>query len=143
MAIKQLSVFAENKPGSLVEITDVISENKIDMRAMSIADTGDFGIIRIIVSDTENAEKLLAQNGFVTKITPVLAVEISDEPGALSKAIKILYEKGINVEYLYAFIASSKKNAYVVMRVADNEFAEKILRENGFGIVTEEDIQKL
>ena len=143
MAIKQLSVFAENKPGSLVEITNVISENNIDMRALAVADTGDFGIIRIIVSDTEKAEKLLAEGGFVTKITPVLAVEISDEPGALTKAIKLLCEKEINVEYLYAFIASSRKNAYVVIRVADNDFAEKVLKENGFGIVTEADIQNL
>ncbi len=143
MAIKQLSVFAENKPGALVEITDVISESGIDMRALSVADTGDFGILRIIVSDTEKAEKILTEKGFVTKVTPVLAVKISDEPGALTKAIKLLYKESINVEYLYAFIASSKKNAYVVLRVADNEVAERILTENGFGTVTEEDIQNL
>ena len=143
MAIKQLSVFAENKPGALVEITDVISDSNIDMRALSVADTGDFGILRIIVSDTEKAEKILTEKGFVTKVTPVLAVKISDEPGALTKAIKLLYKENINVEYLYAFIAASKKNAYVVLRVADNDFAEKILTENGFGTVTEEDIQNL
>lgn len=143
MAINQLSVFAENKPGALVEITEVISKNNIDMRAMSIADTQDFGILRIIVSDTEKAGNILNENGFITSITPVVAVKISDEPGALAKAIRILYEKGINVEYLYAFIAASKKNAYVVFRVADNEKAEDVLIENGFGIVTEEDIRKL
>lgn len=143
MAIKQLSVFAENKPGALVEITDVISENGIDMRALSIADTGDFGIVRVIVSDTEQAERILTENGFVTKVTPVTAVKISDEPGAMTKAIKVLYENGMNVEYLYAFIAASKKNAYVVLRVADNAAAETVLVQNGFGIVTEDDIHKL
>ena len=143
MAINQLSVFAENKPGSLVEITDVISKNDIDMRAISIADTQDFGILRIIVSDIEKAVKVLGENGFITSINQVAAVKISDEPGAMSKAIRVLYEKGINVEYLYAFIAASKKNAYVVLRVEDNAEAEKILTENGFGIVTEEDIRKL
>ena len=143
MTIKQLTVFVENRQGALVEITDLFASNRIDMRALSIADTQDFGILRVIVNDTEEALRILKTRGHLVQATDVIAVKISDAPGKLSTALHALNVSGINVEYLYAFLARTARHAYVVLRVADNEAAAKVLEDAGFHMVSEEDIKKL
>ena len=143
MAIKQLTVFVENKQGSLVSITDTLSKHNINLRALSIAETQDFGILRLIVDDETTAEKILTEEGYLIKITEVIGVKISDEAGKLSEALKVLDAQKINMEYLYAFMARTEKHAYVVIRVEDNAAAEKALTDAGFKLVTEADVNKL
>ena len=105
MAIKQLTIFVENKQGSVAAVTDILSAHEINLRALSIAETQDFGILRLIVNDVVTAEKILAQEGYLIKITDVVGVKIGDAPGKLSGALKVLDQNKINVEYLYAFMA--------------------------------------
>lgn len=143
MSVKQLTVFVANKPGALVEITDLFAANHIDMRALSIADTQEFGILRVIVNDTAEALRILKAGGYLVQATDVIAVKISDTPGKLSSALHVLNVHDINVEYLYAFIARTARHAYVVLRVADNNAATATLEEAGFHLVSEEDIKKL
>ena len=143
MAIKQLSIFVENREGTLVQITDAIAKAKVDIRAMSVADTNDFGIFRLIVTDYDKAKQALEDANCFVSITEVVGVAVEDEPGALAKVIKILADNSINIEYMYAFITVSRKYAYVVLRVADNDAAEKILTDNGVKLVTEDDIASL
>ncbi len=139
MAIRQLTIFVENKQGKLVEITRLLAENDVNMRALSIADTKDFGILRLIVDDTDRALVELGENGVMVKITEVVAVEIPHRPGALSKTLTVLADAGINVEYLYAFLASKGQGAYVVLRVADNKAAEKVLTKAGYLVLNDAD----
>ena len=143
MAIKQLSIFVENREGTLVTITDAIAKAGVDIRAMSVADTNDFGIFRLIVTDYDKAKAALEDANCFVSITEVVGVAVEDEPGALAKVIKVLADNNINIEYMYAFITVSKQYAYVVLRVADNAAAEKILTENGVKLVTGEDIASL
>ena len=143
MAIKQLSIFVENREGTLVNVTDAIAAALVDIRAMSVADTNDFGIFRLIVTDYDKAKAALEEANCFVSITEVVGVAVEDQPGALAKVVKLLAQNNINIEYMYAFITISKKFAYVVLRVADNEAAEKILLENGVKLVSEEDIADL
>ena len=143
MAIKQLSIFVENREGTLVTVTDAIAKAGVDIRAMSVADTNDFGIFRLIVTDIDKAKKALDEANAFVSITEVVGVAVQDEPGALAKVVKILADHNINIEYMYAFITVSKQFAYVVLRVAENDKAEKILTENGINLVTEDDMSKL
>lgn len=143
MAIKQLSIFVENKKGSLVEIYETLSNAHVDIRAMSIADTQDFGILRLIVSDTDKAAEALKKAHCIVSVTDVIGVAIDDTAGSLAKVVRLLTDKDVNIEYMYAFITVSKKFAYVVFRVADNEEAVSILSENDIKLVTEEDIKNL
>ena len=143
MAIKQLTVFVENKQGALVSITDTLSNHGINLRALSIAETKEFGILRLIVNDEAIAEKILKEEGYLIKITDVVGVKIGDEPGKLSEALKVLDDNKINMEYLYAFMARTEKHAYVVIRVEDNAAAEKALNAAGFHLITEADVDKL
>ena len=143
MAIKQLSIFVENREGTLVTVTDAIAKAGVDIRAMSVADTNDFGIFRLIVTDVDKAKKALDEANAFVSITEVVGVAVQDEPGALAKVVKILADHNINIEYMYAFITVSKQFAYVVLRVAENKEAERILTENGIKLVTEEDMSKL
>ena len=143
MAIKQLSIFVENREGTLVTVTDAIAKAGVDIRAMSVADTNDFGIFRLIVTDIDKAKQSLDEAGAFVSITEVVAVALEDKPGALAKVVKILADNSINIEYMYAFITVSKQFAYVVLRVADNEVTEKILTDNGIQLVTEADMEKL
>ena len=143
MAIKQLTVFVENKQGTVVSITDTLSKQNINIRALSIAETEDFGILRLIVNDNELAEKILNEEGYLIKITDVIGIKISDEAGKLSEALKVLAEHKINMEYLYAFMARTEKHAYVVVRVEDNTAAETALVNAGFKLVTAADVAKL
>ena len=143
MAIKQLSVFVPNEAGELVKITDALEKANIDIRAMSIADTQDFGILRLIVSDTDKAKATLTESECLATTNEVVTVAISDEPGALSKVLRILSENNVSLEYMYAFIASDTDSAFVVLRVEDNEKAEAILKDKGIRIITDDDIAKL
>lgn len=132
MIIKQLTVFAENKVGYLSEITELLAENHVDMKALSIADTKDFGILRLIVDKPETALAALHKQGLLGTITEVIGTEISNKTGALSKALTVLAKKGVNVEYLYAFLSGNEDSAYVVIKATDNLAAEKILKDAGF-----------
>ena len=143
MAIKQLTVFVENKKGTVVTVTDILSKNNINLRALSIAETEEFGILRLIVSDEVAAEKVLAENGFLIKVVDTVGVKIGDEPGKLTAALAVLDKADINVEYLYAFMARTEKHAYVVLRVEDNAAAEAALTNAGFHMISEADINKL
>ena len=143
MAIKQLTIFVENKQGTVVSVTDTLSRSNINLRALSIAETQDFGILRLIVNDEATAESILKEAGYLIKITEVVGVKIGDEPGKLSQALKVLDENHINVEYLYAFMARTEKHAYVVVRVEDNAAAEAALAGAGFKLVTQADVDKL
>ena len=143
MAIKQLTVFIQNKKGTVVSVTDILSKNNINLRALSIAETQDFGILRLIVNDEKAAEAVLAENGYLIKVIDVVGVKIGDEPGKLTAALDVLDKADINVEYLYAFMARTEKHAYVVLRVEDNAVAEKALTDAGFKMISEADINKL
>lgn len=143
MALKQLTVFVENKQGTLVSVTDALAGNDINIRALSIAETEGFGILRLIVDNEAAAEKVLADAGYLIKITEVVGVKIGDAPGKLSAALKVLNEAGINMEYLYAFMARTERHAYVVVRVENNQEAEVVLEKAGFHLITEADVNKL
>ncbi len=143
MAIKQLSIFVENKKGSLVEIYETLSHAQVDIRAMSIADTQDFGILRLIVSDADKAAEALKQSNCIVSVTDVIGVAINDQAGSLAKVVRLLTDNDVNIEYMYAFITVSKQYAYVVFRVADNDAATELLCANDVKIVTEEDIKNL
>ncbi len=143
MAIKQLTVFVENRQGALVSITDTLACHNVNIRALSIAETEDFGILRLIVNDEAAAEKTLSEEGYLIKVTDVVGVKIGDAPGKLSDALGVLDKTGINMEYLYAFMSRTEKHAYVVIRVEDNEIAESALEAAGFHIITAADVNKL
>ena len=143
MAIKQLTVFVQNKKGTVVSVTDILSKNNVNLRALSIAETQDFGILRLIVNDENTAEAVLAEQGYVIKVIDVVGVKIGDEPGKLTEALAVLDKADINVEYMYAFMARTEKHAYVVLRVEDNAVAEAALTGAGFKMISEEDIKKL
>lgn len=143
MSLKQLTVFVENKQGALVDITATLAQNNVNIRALSIADTEEFGILRLIVNDNEAAKKSLSEAGYLIKTTDVIGVKIGDAPGKLAKALSVLDDKGINLEYLYAFMSRTEKHAYVVLRVADNGAAEAALEEAGFHLITDADVCKL
>lgn len=135
MAIRQLSVFVENKRGRLAEITKVLQDNGIDIRALSVADTRDFGILRLIVNDPDKAVAVLKDDGFTVSLTQVISIGIEDTPGSLHRAMAVLDQHEISVEYLYAFLSRSEKTAYVILRVEDNEGATEILLNNGFRVM--------
>lgn len=143
MTVKQISVFLENKPGAMAKFTDVLSRNKIDMRALSLAEASDFGIARIIVDDVYNAMQVLKEEGYICSATNVLAVAISDEPGGLSNVIHCLGENGVNLEYMYAFTTRQKDLAYMILRVEDNEKAIQILTKTGVKLVAQDSLANL
>ena len=141
MSIKQISVFLENKPGKLKNMTGVLAQAGIDMRALSLAETKDFGIARIIVDDVFEAVNVLKDADFVASLTSVLAVAVPDEPGGLDKLLQIFSDAQVNIEYMYAFLGSKDtKHAYMIFRVADKKSAESKLTGKGLKILTQEDI---
>ena len=140
MNIQQISVFVENRTGGLAEITKLLADKGVDLRAMSIADTTDYGILRLIVDKPEAALSALQENGCLVSVTPVLAVRLPDVPGGLAKLLGLLSENGVDLEYLYAFVTRSVDHAYVVLRVKDNEGTEKILLEGGITVASAEDL---
>jgi len=139
MAIQQISVFVENKQGKLVETIKKMADNGINIRAMSIADTKDFGILRMITSDNAKTKEVLSDNT-VVNTTDVIAVKMADTPGALYKVMDILSSAGVNIEYLYAFTASDALGAYVVFRVDDVPHAQKLMDDNGLQSLQENDL---
>ena len=139
MAIQQISVFVENKQGKLVETIKTIADNGINIRAMSIADTKDFGILRMITSDNAKTKEVLSDNT-VVNTTDVIAVKMADTPGALYKVMDILSFAGVIIEYLYAFTASDALGAYVVFRVDDVPHAQKLMDDNGLQSLPENDL---
>ena len=138
MIIKQLSIFVENKQGRLAYITDILSKAGINIRALSIADTTDFGILRLIVDKPEYAAENLKNAGVTVSVTDVIAIGIDDVPGAFCVPMQILADAGIDVEYMYAFITRKSEKAYVILRVADNSSAAKVLSDNGVELLTTE-----
>lgn len=143
MALNQLTVFVENKQGAVVDITSALAEKNINLRALSIADTKDFGILRLIVTDNSLASSSLSELGYLVKNTEVVGLKIGDAPGKLSDALSVLDNNNINLEYLYSFMARTEKHAYIVLRVEDNNAAERVLTDAGFHIITDDDIAKL
>ena len=140
MTVQQLSVFVENKSGRMAEITAAVAEGNIDIRALSIADTTDFGILRLIVDRPQEAEDYLKGRGMTVSLTNVIAVRIEDRPGGFAEAIRVLANEGIDVEYMYAFVCRQEGYACVIVRVNNNEKAVQILKDNGIGILTQEEI---
>ena len=134
MAIKQISVFVENKPGRLADITGFLADGGISIRAFSIADTTDFGILRLIVSDTDKAAKVLKEHGVAVSITEVVGISIPDVTGAFAKVVKLLSDAGENA---YAFLTPEEGHAYVIFRVDNNEKACEHLKENGVDVIEE------
>ncbi len=128
--LKQISVFVENKPGRLAAVTERLYEKGVNLRAFTIAEAGDFGIIRMVVDKTEVAYEVLREAGFTVSLTDVIAVEVEDKPGALYRIAKTLGEEGVNIEYAYAF-TSEKHRALIIMRVSDNERAKEVLSRLG------------
>ena len=144
MSIKQISVFLENKPGKLKEMTGVLAQHRIDMRALSLAETKDFGIARMVVNDVFQAVNVLKDADFVASLTSVLAVAVPDEPGGLDKLLEIFADSGVNIEYMYAFIGGRDvSHAYMIFRVADTKDAEAKLAGKGLKIMTQEEIQQI
>lgn len=143
MTINQLSIFIENKEGKLADLTSTLAREGIDIRAMSVADTQDFGILRLIVSDTDRAINVLKEAGCVVSVTQVLAVSLPDSPGSLAKVLHILADSHISIEYMYAFITRRQEGAYVVFRVADNAAAAELLTSRGVTLATKADIDAI
>ena len=135
MRVEQISVFLENKAGRLAEVTRLLADAGINIRALSLADTSDFGILRLIVSDNDKAKEVLAQNGFTVGKTDVVAVEVEDRPGGLYKILDILFRASINVEYMYAFVQSSGKDAVIIFRFDNLDEAVRVLTENGVTVI--------
>ena len=142
MAITQLSAFLENTPGTLYKAVCAISEAGVNLRALSVADTRDFGILRVIVSDVEKTIAALNEDTVITR-TSVIAVRMSDKAGALKEILSVLQKAGINIEYVYAFTANAANSAYVVLRVNDIEEAEAILKENCLDTLNDEDLNTI
>ena len=142
MSIKQISVFLENKPGKLYELTALLAENKIDMRALSIAETTDFGIARLIVNDAYQAAQVLREGQFIAQFSDVLAFAVPDEPGGLHHLLGEFNAAQVNIEYMYAFLDSRKGQAYMIFRVTDTEAAEKALVARGLKSLSLEEIEE-
>ena len=143
MSIRQISVFVENKKGSLIEITETLARENIDLRAMSIADTQDFGILRLIVSDTDKAVDILRKEKCIVSVNDVIGVRMQNKPGALATVVKVLDDNNINMEYMYAFNGSTPHHSYLVLRVDDNERVAELLLEKGIKCITEAQANEL
>lgn len=144
MIVKQLSVFVENRAGRLSAITKLLGDASVNIRAMSIADTKDFGILRLIVSDTNKALEVLKEAGCSVTLTNVLAVKIDDKPGGMAKAMETLYKDNISVEYMYAaFINTEDNTAYLIVRVDNNDKATVALYDAGYKLLSEDELSKI
>lgn len=143
MAIKQVSVFLENKTGRLQKALNILKTYEIDIRALSIADTSEFGILRMIVSDPEKAKESLEKELFAVSLAEVLAIEVDDQPGGLESALNILNNEDINVEYIYAFVEKKTQKALVVLRTEDIANSQEILNKNGFSFLSQDEAYTL
>ena len=144
MSIKQISVFVENKPGALYGLTGVLAQNGVDLRALSLAETSEFGIVRIIVDNLYRATTVLKDAGYVHSVTPVLGVAIPDQPGGLNRVLQVLTDAKVNVEYMYAFLGGKDvDHAYMIFRVADDKAAEAALAGRGIQVLDQEQVERL
>ena len=135
MRVEQISVFLENKAGRLAEVSRILAEAGINIRALSLADTSDFGILRLIVNNNDKAKEVLSKHGFTVGRTDVVAVEVEDRPGGLHKILDVLFRANINVEYMYAFVQQSGNNAVIIFRFDNLEEAVKVLTANGVTVI--------
>ena len=140
MTIPQISVFLENKAGQLADITSILSDNQINMRAINIAETADYGVLRLIVDDASKASSILLEQGFILTMTPVVGVAVPDTPGGLSKVLGVISRAEIDVEYMYSVFGQRDGQACMIFRVADSDALTKILEANGIGTITGEDL---
>ena len=143
MTVKQISVFLENRPGALAEFTKILEMSSIDLRALSLAESEDFGIGRVIVDDPYKTIRILKEEGYICSVTKVIAVEIQDQPGALVRMLNILGDNQVNLEYSYAFLAKKANSAFMILRVEDNEKAIKVLTQNGIRPICHDDMEKM
>lgn len=144
MSLKQISVFLENKPGMMFSVTELLAQNNIDMRALSLAETSEFGIVRLIVDDVYATSTVLKDAGFIHNVTKVLGVAIPDEPGGLHRVLEALKAADINVEYMYAFLGGKEsEHAYMIFRVQDNKAAVAAMAAKGIRCVDQDEIAKL
>ena len=143
MTVNQISIFLENKPESLSQLTDVLAKNNINMRALALADTSDFGIARIITDDCAAAEEILKQNDYIVKTTGVVAIEIPDEAGSLNKILKLLAENGRNVEYMYGFTGRKTNSACMIIRCTNMQKTEEILENNGIHTIGQDELKDI
>ena len=144
MSMKQISVFVEHKPGALYALTAVLAQGQIDMRALSLAETKDFGIVRLIVNDLYKTTTLLKDAGYVHSLTPVVGVAIPDVPGGLNRVLQVLTDAKVNVEYMYAFLGGKDvDHAYMIFRVADDKAAETALASRGIQVLDPEQVERL
>lgn len=142
MKIKQISVFIGNKKGRLAMVTEAMKDAGIDIRALSLADTADFGMLRMIVDDPDKCMTALKAKDFMVQETDVIAVEVEDTPGGLSRVLKIFDDNDINIEYVYAMVEKRKNAAAVIFRVEDNQRAIDVLAKNGIGLIDSDSIKR-
>jgi hypothetical protein len=143
MLVKQISIFLENKSGRLAEVTKTLGSNDIDISALSIADTTDFGILRLIVNKPEKAERVLKESGFTVSCTSVIAIAVEDKPGGLASALEILEKESIGIEYMYAFVGKTSTDALVILRVEDPEKAVLSLSNKKIKVLASDTVYKL
>ena len=143
MSVKQISVFLENRPGALCELTGVLAENAIDMRAFSLAESNDFGIARIIVDDVYKTTTVLKDAGYINSVIDVLAVALPDVPGGLSGVLDVLANAQVNVDYMYAFLGGKTGGAYMVFKVADQDKAAAALNKYRIRMADQEELGEL
>ena len=143
MTINQISIFIENKPEALAKLTGVIAENKINLKSLSIADSTDFGIVRIIVDDSEKVSKILTEKDYLVKTTGVIAVAIPDEAGSLNKILTVMAKNGRNVEYMYGFTGHKSGSAYMVIRCTDIAETERVLEQAGIHMASQEELKEI
>ncbi|HBB71555.1 MAG TPA: amino acid-binding protein [Ruminococcus sp.] len=141
--VRQISVFMDNKPNQLAGVMKILKDSGVNIRALSLADTKDFGILRIIVNDTDKACEAIKEAGYAAAVTPIIAISIPDSPGQLSRVLDILGGDGVNLEYLYAFTGASDRSVSFVIRVDDNESAAAALAKGGIIQLTENDISEM
>ena len=143
MSVKQISVFLENKPGQLNQMTKILSDHDVDLRALSLAETTDFGIARFIVDDVLETVTILNEAGYINRLTPVVAAEIPDEPGALNRVLKVFTDNDINLEYMYAILSAEGSSAYMIFKVEDDAKASAALVSNGIKVLSQEDMAEI
>lgn len=143
MSVKQISIFLENKKGRLAEVTHLLAAEKVNIRALSLADTADFGVLRIIVNDPDACLAVLKAHSIVAQVTEVIAVEIEDKPGGLARALAVLDGAGLNVEYMYAYVEKKKDNAIVICKIDDRQRALGVLADKGVATVNAQVLKAL
>lgn len=143
MTVNQISIFLENKPESLSKLTEVLAENNVNMRALMLADTSDFGIARIIADDAEKVAEILKMRDYIVNVTGVIAIVIPDESGSLNKILKLLGENGRNVEYMYGFTGRKTNMACMILRCTDIQKTEEILEKNGIHTISQNELSDI